>query len=49
VLEKIEAGDLLKVCAQGLTYFEREEKDLGLLLFPQVRQRQLARLGLFNH
>jgi hypothetical protein len=28
--------DLLKVCAQGLMFYEREEKDLGLLLFPQV-------------
>lgn len=36
VLERLESSDLLRVCQQGLTFFEREEKDLGLLLFPQV-------------
>ena len=36
LLERLEPAELLKVCAQGLTFFEREEKDLGLLLFPQV-------------
>jgi len=35
-LERLSAGDLHKVCTQGLAFFEREEADLGLLLFSQV-------------
>ena len=51
-LERLGPDEVLKACSQGLTFFEREEKDLGLLLFPQVttrgRRRNLHRTRMQN-
>ena len=35
-LSRMTEGDLQKLVAQGVMYFEREERDLGILLFPEI-------------
>jgi dynein heavy chain 2 len=38
-LLRVDAGDLMKPITQGLMYYEREERDLGMLLFPEMLAR----------